>query len=302
MVFGPGRKPVPQIPVELLDELNSVVQRTKTDQTGRYSFNRVPSGRFAVKVMPLGTNLEEQVQETQVATMAVDGRADHIQLDFELRERRSRDNRLGSTGTVFVQDIPVEARKLYDAALSDLGAKKAAAGETNLQDAIRIFPNYYDALTRLGLLGIELKKFDMARDSFSRAVAVNDRSFTAWYGLSYADFALNKISTAIPEAEKALELDKTSVDVYLLLGIMQRRLKDYSKAEKSLLQAKKLDNGKNPDINWNLALLYAHNLNNYAAAAAELETYLKILPTAPNKSSIEKLIKQFREKAQAKST
>ena len=302
MVFGPGRKPVPQIPVELLSEFNTVIQRTKTDNSGRYSFNGVPSGRLAVKVLPLGTNLEEQVQETQVATMNVDGRAEFVQLDFELRERRSRDNRLGSGGTIFVQEIPEEARKLYEAALTELAAKRTAAGEANLQGAIRLFPTYYDALTRLGLLGIELSKFDLAREVFSKAAAVNDRSFTAWYGLSYADYSLNKISTAIPEAEKALELDRSSVDVYLLLGIMQRRMKDYAAAEKNLLQAKKLDNGRNPDINWNLALLYAHNLNNYRAAAAELELYLKIVPTAPNKSNIEKLITQFRQKALEKGT
>jgi tetratricopeptide (TPR) repeat protein len=302
MVFGPGRKPVPQVPVELLSEFNTVIQRTKTDNSGRYSFNGVPSGRLAVKVLPLGTNLEEQVQETQVATMNVDGRAEFVQLDFELRERRSRDNRLGSGGAVFFQEIPPEARKMYDAALSDLDAKKNAAGEANLQAAIRIFPTYYDALNRLGLLAIELNKYDVAREVFSKAAAVNDRSFTSWYGLSYANFSLNKISEAIPEAEKALQLDKTSVDVYLLLGIMQRRAKDYTTAEKSLLQAKKLDNGRNPDIPWNLALLYAHNLNNYGAAAAELEAYLKLVPTAPNKSNIEKLIQQFRQKASTKTS
>jgi tetratricopeptide (TPR) repeat protein len=144
-----------------------------------------------------------------------------------------------------------------------------------LQNAIREFPTYFSALIRLGLLEIELRNFDGAQEAFGRAVAVNDRSLTGWYGLSYSDFALNKMTDAISAAEKALEIDRSSADIFLLLGVMQRKVKNYVVAEKSLLQAKKLYNGHSSDIHWNLALLYAHNLGNYAAVASELEAYLK---------------------------
>lgn len=301
-VVGPGRRPVPQVPVELLNEFGGVIGRTKTDNSGRYSFTGVPSGRLTVKVMPLGTNLEEQRQEVLVMTKSADGIAEDVQLDFEMNERRGTNSRLAATGTVFVQDIPERARKFYDTALSEIGEKKLVAGEASLQEAIKIFPIYYEALNRLGLLAIELKKYDEARESFDRAAAVNDRSFSAWYGLSYAGYSLNQTAQAITAGEKALQLDKNSVDVLLLLGLLHRRAKDYAAAEKYLLGAKKLDNGKNPDIPWNLALLYAHNLNNFAGAAAELEAYLKLVPNVPNRSSVEKLIKEFRQKAQAKTT
>jgi hypothetical protein len=39
---------------------------------GRYVFNGVPPGRFAARVLPLGTALEEQVQEAQVGGMSVE--------------------------------------------------------------------------------------------------------------------------------------------------------------------------------------------------------------------------------------
>ena len=300
MVFAPGRRPIAQIPVELLNETNSVIQRTRTDPSGRYLFSGVPSGRFAVRVLPLGTNLEEQEQEAQVAGISVDGRrrlSDNIQLDFLLSERKNRERQPNVGGVVFAQDIPETARKYYELAISNLKDKKGSSGEANLKNAIEVFPTYYAALLRLGLLGIELNRFEVAEDAFSRAVAVNDRSFTGWYGLSYSDFALNKTAAAISAAEKALEINRSSSDIFLLLGVMQRKVKDYAVAEKSLLQAKKLAAGKSPDIHWNLALLYAHNLKNYAAAAAELEAYLKLVPNVPNKNNVEKLIKQFRQRA-----
>lgn len=300
MVLAPGERPVTQAPVELLNDTNSVIQRTRTDISGRYVFNGVAAGRFAIRVLPLGTNLEEQVQEVQVGGMSVDRRrplADNIQLDFLLVERRNRDQRPQVNATVFAQEIPPAARKYYESAVSELNKKKVAAAEVSLQNALREFPLYYLALVRLGMVEIGLGKFDEAQEAFSRAVAVNDRSLTGWYGLSYSEFALNKTPAAITAAQKALEIDRSSAEIFLLLGVMQRRVKDYVVAEKSLLQAKKLDKGHSPDIHWNLALLYAHNLRNYGAAATELDAYLKLVPNVPNRSSVEKLIRQFRQKA-----
>lgn len=298
MVFGPERRPVAQIPVELLNDTNSVIQRTRTDASGRYLFTGVPSGRFVVKVLPLGTNLEEQTQDTEIAGVSVDGRRqlmDNIQLDFNLRVRRNSNELLEVKGVIFAQAIPDDARKSYEAAVSDLNANRIEAGITELENAIKIFPTYYLALAKLGIIYIGQQKFENAKDTFGRAVAVNERSFAGWYGLGYADFALNDPAASIIASKKALELDKNSVNTLFLLGMAQRKVKNYEEAERYLVQAKKLDNGKTPDINWNLALLYAHNLKRYNDAANELENYLKINPNVPNKDLVRKLIKQFRE-------
>jgi Tfp pilus assembly protein PilF len=297
MVFDSKRTPITQIPVELMNDTNSVLQRTKTNGSGRYLFRSLPSGRFTIRVLPLGTNFEEQTQDVEIAGIGPDGRQlpDNVQADFQLRVRRSGGDLIEVKGLIFAQEIPDGARKLYETAISDLDSNRHEAGVTGLENAINIFPTYYLALTRLGLAYIGQQKFQDAKTVFSKAVAVNPRSFTGWYGLSYATFALNETSSSIAAAEKALEIDKSSVNTLFLLGISQRRIKKYEEAEKSLIQAKKLDHGKTPDINWNLALLYAHNLKRYKDAANELEAYLKINPDAPNKDNVLKLIKQFRE-------
>src|SRR5688572_30840705 len=64
-VFTPERRPVSNVPVELTNEVYQVLQRTRTDGSGRYFFVGLSSGRFFVKVMPLGTNFEEQSQEVE---------------------------------------------------------------------------------------------------------------------------------------------------------------------------------------------------------------------------------------------
>jgi tetratricopeptide (TPR) repeat protein len=87
------------------------------------------------------------------------------------------------------------------------------------------------------------------------------------------------------------------VETFLLLGISLRQIQQYEKAEAALKQADKVGKGKYPDVHWNLALLYAHNLKKFGEAADQLERFLKESPDATNKDMVKKLIKQFREKA-----
>ena len=297
MVFDEHRNPVRQVPVELLNDFNSVIQRTKTDGSGRFVFRSISWGRFVIRVLPLGTNLEEQTQDVEISGVGADGRpvADNVQVDIRLRQRRNRMDVDQVTGVVFAQDIPQGARKLYETAVLDLDSNRLEVGKTGLENAIKAFPNYYLALIKLGLLYIGEQKFENAIEPLTQAVKVNERSFTGWYGLGYSAYSLNKPEASFIAAQNALEIDKNSVNALFILGLSQRRLKKYEAAEKSLVQAKKLDKGKTPEINWNLALLYAHNLKRYNDAASELETFLKNDPEAPNKEAVKKLIKQFRE-------
>jgi len=295
-VFGPKRSPIAQIPVELRNEVNSVIGRTRTDSTGRFIFLGVPSGRLSVTVLPLGTNFDSQSQEIELGSIGARGQPlpENVQLDFYLKPKK--DSGAGAdSAIVFAQEVPETARRAFATAVEDLESKRTAEGVAGLTRAIEIFPDYYLALDRLGLEQLKQEKFEDAIKTFTNALAVNARSYSSLYGLCYANFALKNWQAAVDAAEKALEQDKNSVNALLLLGIAQRSLRKYEEAEKSLLRAKKADNGKTPDLYWNLALLYAYNLKKYQDAADALELYLKANPSIPDATNIKKLIKQFRE-------
>ncbi|MEO6333822.1 MAG: tetratricopeptide repeat protein [Pyrinomonadaceae bacterium] len=295
-VFASGRAPVAQVAVELRNDVNSVIGRTKTDGSGRFVFTGVPSGRFAVTVIPLGTNFEGQSQDVEISGIGARGQLipDNPQLDFYLKLRRGSESSGGSE-VIFAQEVPEAAERIYKVAIADLDSQRTEQGIADLKKAIEIFPNYFLALERLGAEQLKQESYDEAAKSFSKAVSVYQRSFVSWYGLTYASFVLQKWQAAVDAAEKALEREKNSVNTLILLGISQRSLKKYDDAERSLLRAKKIDEGKTPDLYWNLALLYAHNLKKYQAAADALELYLKANPAIPDGTSVRRLIKQFRE-------
>ena len=59
-VFGANRRPVPEVYVELLNEINTVILRSKTDGSGGYFFVGMGAGHYNVRVRPFGIDYEEQ--------------------------------------------------------------------------------------------------------------------------------------------------------------------------------------------------------------------------------------------------
>ena len=61
-VSDDSRKPIPDLQVELLDDVNSVIARTKTDDSGLFSFRRLSTGTFQIRVQTYGTTFISQTQ------------------------------------------------------------------------------------------------------------------------------------------------------------------------------------------------------------------------------------------------
>ena len=61
-VYDQNRVPVGDAFVELLNEVDSMIARTRTSTDGRFSFFGLSRGTFTVKVLPLGTNLVGQTR------------------------------------------------------------------------------------------------------------------------------------------------------------------------------------------------------------------------------------------------
>ena len=302
-VFDTSRNPVSQIPVELRNEVNTLVGRTRTDGGGRYLFSGLGHGRFTIRALPFGTAFVEQTAEVEITGTGVRGQAltDHVQQDIYLKTRRSANAIPFKSGTIYVQEVPREAEALLKDAVSDLDSGRLQTGVASLERAIAIFPTYFAALERLGAVRLIEGNFDAAIELFKRALAVNERGFDSWYGLGYASYSLRKFPDAVSAAEKAVFLRPDSMEANLLLGMSKRIVKDFPNAEKALKKAAKLAEGTSADVHWQLALLYGKDMNKFAEAAKELEHFLALSPDAPNKEDVKKLIKQFKEKGKGSS-
>lgn len=304
IVFGESRTPLENAYVELLDELGTTIIQSRTNGSGRYSFYGLSSGRFKIRVFPVGTDYMEQTQEVLLSPVsAIPGSGgDNQQIDFYLRLREGVNaGPFSVPSAVFAQEVPDEARKFFEQGVSELRQKKEKEGFESLKKALDIFPNYFLALDRLGTEyaargNMNPSYFEAARILLTKALEINPKSYSSMFGLGFAQYHQGAIHEAVANLERAIGVYNKSTNGYLWLGIAQKRAGKVLQAEESLKRANDLSKGKQPDVHWHLAGLYSDQ-KRYNEAAAELELFLKNKPDARDADKIKQLIVQLRQKA-----
>ena len=304
-VFNDSHRPVADAYVELLDDYNSTLGRSKTDGSGHFTFNGLVDGRYKVKVVPYGSDYLEQTQDVvlaSVSAIAGSGSArENVDFYLKVNERASYGPFAVGPRVVFVQDVPPEARKLYEDGVGFLKAKKEKEAFESLRKSLEVFPNYYLALDRLGaeyaIRGTSDRSYlEAGLILLTKAVEVNPRAFPSLFGLGWTQYQLGLNAEAVETLTRATTVDGKAADAYLWLGKALRRASMLERAEAAFKRANDLTSGKKADIHWQMASLYGDQ-KRYKEAADELELFLKIESKAADAEKIKALIKQLRDKA-----
>lgn len=302
-VYDNHKSGLPDVYVELQDEFYRQINRVRTDGSGKYQFDGVASGTFTIKVLPFQYDLKEDSRLVEINTITIRGSGNgnvYINEDFYLQPRKGSlaDVELS---VVFAQEVPKDAKKIYDQSVSDLSKNRREEGIAKLREAIKLFPTYFLALNRLGRELTVKGDYEEAAPILIRAAEVNSKSPTTMYYLGLALHKLNYNKPALTALNQALILAPASMQVAFTLGKVERIEGKYDDAETHLLKAKKLIVADFPDIHWELAQLYGLNLKKYKEAADELEKYIKVGKFDDQyEKKIKKLIADYQEKANKK--
>ncbi|HEX4900304.1 MAG TPA: carboxypeptidase regulatory-like domain-containing protein [Pyrinomonadaceae bacterium] len=313
-VYGEGRRPVADVYVELLDDVNSTIRQIKTDMSGRFQFSGLVDGRYMLKIRPGNTGYLEYTQQVIIAAVSsvrpteVGGRSggsdtQHIDIALKLDERGLYGPFAAAPGVVFAQDVPAAAKQHYDEAITQLRAKKEEQAFASLRQALEVFPDYYAALDRLGgeyaVRGVDEKGTNQdylqaGLVLLTKATQVNPRSYSSMYGLGWTEYHLGMTNEAIDHLGKATTIYGKAASAYLLQAKAYRRTKMLDKAEEALKRADQLANGKDADIHWQLAGVY-NDQKRFGEAADQMELYLKNAPKGEDPEKIKGLIKRLRD-------
>jgi tetratricopeptide (TPR) repeat protein len=302
-IYDTTRNPVSDIDIELQDEFYRMIARAKSDGAGRYEFNGLPDANYTVKVYAFRYDYQDQSQYVEVKSInALPNQpgSSYVPVDFYLQPKKGglRDLQLG---VIFAQDVPKEAEKAYKKALDELASKKSDEGLASLQEAIKIYPNYYYAIYRLANELLGRKQYLDAAMAFIKSAEINPKNALSFY---YAGYALHKAGpqynkSALTALGHALTLAPNSAPVLFQLGVVERATGKLADAEKHLLQAKRLSPSKVPEVQKELAQLYANDLKKYKEAADELEQYVKASKlSSADEAKTRQLIADLRVKAQ----
>lgn len=285
------RNPISDLHVELLNDVDSVIQRAKTDSSGLFVFRRLSAGIFQVRVQTYGTSHIGQTKRVQLErTRAFE------QVDFVLVTKQTAST-TATTGAVFVQEVPELALREYErgAALLQRPEQRKEGLET-LKKAIELFPLYFAALELLGSEYVKRQEYEPAIPVLTKAIAVNRRAYQSLHLLSVAQYNLQQLPQAVESMRRAIAIDHRSINANLWLGMLLRQIRKLDEAETYLKQADRLAASKSPEAHWQLALLF-NQLKRYKEAADELELFLKIQPEAKDTELIKKLIQRFRQQS-----
>ena len=301
IAFDTSRRPIPNLRIELLDEVESRISTTQTDGAGRYSFQGLSDGNFLIRPVTVNTRFVRQTFRVQLFPAGGRG-SHHEQLDLILKSsEETRESGSMNPGVIFAQKAPEEAQKAFERGVDLLDrGKDADSGMAASEEAVKIFPDYYLALERLGMEYVKRERYEPARETLLKAVEVNPKGHVSLYALGVAQFRFKQYSPASESLRKMILLASNSPNAPFAnyyLGLSLLRAGKAADAEAPLKKAYEAGGKKVPaDVHMALAQIYS-NSNRYKEAADELEVYLKEAPDARDAERIKALISQLRAKA-----
>jgi tetratricopeptide (TPR) repeat protein len=189
----------------------------------------------------------------------------------------------GSSISVTALMAPKDAKKAYEHGLQALLKNKPADAAKDFEKAVAVYPDYADAWVNLGKLRLEQQSIEPARAALLRAMKSDPKLVTPYMELGLLAAKDTNWQESAKYLDRAVELDPVDFpQAWYADAVANYNLKKYDAAEKSARAAVKLDPRRaNPRSFYLLGLVLAEK-QNYTDAAAELTTYIKLAPNAPD--------------------
>jgi tetratricopeptide (TPR) repeat protein len=189
----------------------------------------------------------------------------------------------GSSISVTSMLAPKDAKKAYERGLQSLLKNKPNDAAKDFEKAVAIYPNYADAWVSLGKVRLELKSVEPARTALMKAVEADPKLVAPYIELGILAAKDADWRESGKYLDRAVQLDPVDFpQAWYADAVANYNLKNYDAAEKSAREAVKLDpRHVNPRSGYLLGLVLAEK-RDYKGAAAELTSYMKLAPNAPD--------------------
>lgn len=301
--FPSGRAADSRLKVKL-ESPNTGGLSVLADANGHFSFRGLSPGRYDIVI--------EGGDEYETAR-------DYVYIDTEPRTRRTaapavaraysvtfhlQPKRGSGAGTktgvlnAALANVPAAVRELYLRALEASRAGDSLKAIELLKSALSLHPDFALALNELGVQYLKVGQPDKAAEALRSTLRLAPDNFTA--RLNYGIALLNKKEFAAAEMQlrQALEKNPAAPTAHMYLGIALINLHRFDEAEKELRRAIETGGTSLSQAHYYLGGIYWRK-KEYNRAVEELETYLRLVPNAPDAERIRATIKDLRTKIAA---
>jgi cytochrome c-type biogenesis protein CcmH/NrfG len=279
-----------------------------TDLAGNFSFSGLSNGTYNLTAEGDGVSFETTSVSAEVTAF---GRAPQL-FTQNIQLRPKQGSALAAPGVVsaFNQDVPKPAREVLERAKKIAGQGKAELALSLMREAVRIFPDYFDAHLELGNELLQTGRLEDAIIALDRARTINPNDDRVYLSFGLVLMQQKKFAVAVAVFAEASRLNPTNPLNPLMRAtalIHQASTIDPAKskteaanrefilkrAEIALAQASELSGNKLTADHLSLAMLYEMK-GERARSADELEQYLRKAPNAKNADAIREAIKRLR--------
>jgi len=273
-----------------------------SDANGTFRFTSLRPGGYTV-VVDGGDEFETTREPVMLEPSTISTRRGMIGTPFTrpvtlqvyLRPKRGAADGSQPPGVLnaALANVPKPALDLYHK-----GAEAARRNENEraadlFKLAVESHPNFPAALSELGVTYLKLKRPEKAAESLSAALklAPEDHGTLLAYGRALLE--LRRPAEAEEQFRKALRKNAASPSAHLYLGMILLGRREFEEAERNLQAAAGAGGGETARAHYYLGGIY-WELKQYKRAADELETYLKLAPSAPDAERLRATIRDLR--------
>jgi predicted Zn-dependent protease len=258
VLFAGNNHPAEGVKVEVRLVTGRRVTTTFTDRSGKFAAGELAPGTYVINLEELGC---EPIQQ-------------QVRVDFNSKPlllHLDRTNSTLSAELVSARElsIPSKARHAFQNGVQRLARNDFAGSLPQFQRAIAEFPGYYEAYHLIGVADLELVRSEDAEQAFQKSIELSaggyaqselalgallcdqqrfaeaeqflrkgleldDTSWIGRYALARALFALSRLDEAERAADDAVLRKANLPEVYLLLGDIHIRQKNYSAVVENL--------------------------------------------------------------------
>jgi tetratricopeptide (TPR) repeat protein len=283
------------------------IYETFTDLSGRFSFGGLSKGTYKLTAEGDGTSFETTSVEAEVSAF---GSAQNFTQNIQLLPKRSPQGQRVGVVSAFSQDVPKAARDTLERAQKLSQEGKGPLALALIQEALKLFPQYFEAHLALGNELLQTGRFDEAIVSLERARQINPNDERVYQSFGLVLMRQKKYAVAVAVFAEASRLNPTNpvnalmratalihhasmIDASASEKAAADRAYFLDRAEVALTQASNLSNKKLSADHLTMAMFYEMK-NERERAANELEQYLRKAPDAPNADAIREAIRRLR--------
>jgi tetratricopeptide (TPR) repeat protein len=190
--------------------------------------------------------------------------------------------------------VPERALEFYEKASKLVGEKDYQGAIKQLKLAVAEYAAFVNAYNQMGVLYLRLDELDKADEALRAALKINPEAYEPLVNRAVTLFRMAKFKETETVLRTTLKLKPDSAVAHYYLGRTLIKLGRNDEAESAFLTCIKLSPNEFKEAHRLLAAIYLER-GMSQRVVEELETYLKLVPTAPDAENLRKVIEQSKQ-------